>query len=419
LTNTLIHVDEAIARILRQIEPLSNEMVALNDAYERVLAQDVIADVSLPPFANSSMDGFAVRAADVKHASRDIPVRLDIVADIPAGMASDVMILPKQVARIMTGAPLPPGADAIIPVEDTDGQWDDSTTLPDHVSVYRSVKSGDFVRPAGEDVQSGQKVLTQGTVLRPQDLGILAALGRASVPVVRKPKVALLASGNEIVPVDAPLTPGKIRDVNSYTLSALLRAYGAEPIVLPVAPDTVEAIRQQFHTALQHQPDMVISSAGASVGAADFIHTVLQELGEVGFWKINLRPGKPLAFGKLQSAPFFGLPGNPVSVMVTFDVVVRPALLKMSGRPDDWYEVDATLSEGLRSDGRRSYIRVKLMNENGNWVASTTGTQSSGALMSMVLADGLLIVPEGVREVRAGQQLRVRLLRPEKLFHRI
>ena len=418
MTNELLQVDDAKARILGQMEPLSTETVALNDAFDRVLVEALVADVSLPPFANSSMDGFVIRAADVTNASQDAPVKLKIVGDIPAGRAPSITLQQGQAARIMTGAPLPSGADAVIPVEDTDGQWDDTASLPRHVSVFRTVKSGDYVRPAGEDVRPGQQVLAAGTVLRPQDLGILAALGQSQVQVRQRPKVAILSSGDEIIPVSAPLSPGKIRDVNTYTLSALLRSYGAEPIVLPVAPDSIDAIRSQFRTALEREPDMLISSAGASVGAADFVHTVLQELGEVDFWKINLRPGKPLAFGNLQGVPFFGLPGNPVSVMVTFDVIVRPAVLKLAGRPDDWHEIEAQLQEDLRSDGRRSYIRVMLTPLADGWAASTTGTQSSGALMSMVRADGLLIVPEGVKEVRVGENYRVRVLRPELIFGR-
>lgn len=224
--------------------------------------------------------------------------------------------------------------------------------------------------------------------------------------------MAILSNGSELVEVDQPLTPGKIRDVNGYTLAGLVRENGGEPLRAPIAPDTPEAIRAQFRAALDSKPDMIVSSAGVSVGAADFIHDILGELGEVGFWRINLRPGKPLTFGHLEGVPFFGLPGNPVSTMVTFEVLVRPALLRLLGMDATVSVVHARTAEAMKSDGRRSFIRVKLARRDGELYASSTGTQSSGALMSMVLADGLLIIPEDVREIAAGEALPVRLLKP-------
>lgn len=417
LANTLLNVDEAIERILSQIEQLPAESVDLTEALGRVLAEDIVSDIMLPPFANSSMDGYALCADDTTGADKDSPATLRVIMDIPAGIVPPLALAAGQAARIMTGAPLPDGANAIVPVEETDGQWTDDNALPEQVSVFRSLKPGNYVRPAGEDVNVGDLILERMTELQAAEIGALAALGRAQVPVIRRPKVAILPSGDEIIPVSEPLAPGKIRDVNSYTLQSLLRKYGAEPIVMPVARDTMDDIRSQFNSALELSPDMLISSAGASVGAADFAYAVLQELGHVDFWKINLRPGKPLAFGELQGIPFFGLPGNPVSVMVTFDVIVRPTLLKMTGHADDWVEVHAKLAENLRSDGRRSFVRVTLIKDrDGGWLASATGTQSSGALMSMVRADGLLIVPEGVTHVNSGEVMRVRVLRPQLLY---
>ena len=409
----LLNVDEALARILRRIEALPPENVSLSEALDRVLAADIRAAISLPPFANSSMDGYAVRAVDSQDASPEKPVALSVTMDIQAGTIPTGALAEGEAARIMTGAPLPDGADAVIPVEDTDGDWDKQVSAPllDRVRVFRPVDAGAYVRPVGEDIQAGAKVLDAGTVLRPQELGVLAELGQAVVPVIRRPRVAILSSGDELVRAEDPLTPGKIRDVNSYTLAGLVRTVGGEPLVLPVARDTLEDVRRLFRSALEQQPTMIISSAGVSVGAADLIRDVLQELGEVGFWRIDLRPGKPLAFGELGGVPFFGLPGNPVSVMVTFDVLVRPALLKQGGRPAEWPLVQAVAGEDMRSDGRRSYVRVRLQYRGDQLVATTTGTQSSGALMSMVLADGLMIVPEGVTEIKAGDVFGVRLLR--------
>lgn len=409
----LLNVDEALSRILAHFQPLAAESVPLADALERVLAQDIHAQINLPPYANSSMDGYAVRAADTRGASRDSPARLNVTMDIPAGKTPTAGLASGQAARIMTGAPMPDGADAVIPVEDTDGGWTrGDASLPEIVGVFRELDSGAYVRPAGEDIRTGDHVLSAGTRLRPQEIGILAALGQAEVVVYRRPRVAILSNGSELVEVDQPLTPGKIRDVNGYTLAGLVRENGGEPLRAPIAPDTPEAIRAQFRAALDSKPDMIVSSAGVSVGAADFIHDILGELGEVGFWRINLRPGKPLTFGHLEGVPFFGLPGNPVSTMVTFEVLVRPALLRLLGMDATVSVVHARTAEAMKSDGRRSFIRVKLARRDGELYASSTGTQSSGALMSMVLADGLLIIPEDVREIAAGEALPVRLLKP-------
>ncbi|MFN8447948.1 MAG: gephyrin-like molybdotransferase Glp [Anaerolineae bacterium] len=409
----LLNVDEAVARILSGIQPLGDERVPLMEALGRVLAAPVVSDISLPPFANSSMDGFAVRAANTEYATQEQPTVIRVVMDIPAGSSPDRPLLVGQAARIMTGAPLPEGADAIVPVEQTNQTWKpgDDAPLPDVVGVTARVRPGDYVRPVGEDIRAGQTVLDAGTLIRAQELGVLAALGQAEVTVKRRPRVAIVSGGDELVDVSQPLAPGKIRDTNSYTLFGLISAYGGEPIRIPTARDTLDDVRRRFREALDQQPDLILSSAGVSVGAFDVVRTVIEELGKIDFWRINLRPGKPLAFGSVGGVPFFGLPGNPVSAMVTFDVFVRPTLLRMSGRPDAVPTVEATLREPLKSDGRRSYIRVTLRLEDGQYVAESTGTQSSGALMSMVLADGLLVIPEGVTEAHAGERVPVRLLR--------
>jgi molybdopterin molybdotransferase len=408
-----MHVDQALELILQGMGQLSAEIVDLTDALGRVLAEDVQAEISLPPFANSSMDGYAVRAADVIEASENKPIDLRVVLNIPAGTAPQQSIETGEAARIMTGAPVPDGADAIVPVEGTAGQRfdDDNSPLPDIVRILRNVQQGAYIRPVGEDIERGAIVLRAGAILRPQEIGMLAALGQAHVSVVREPRVAILSTGNELVKVDEALTPGKIRDTNSYTLYGLVKLQGGQPIRLPIAGDTLQDVRHLFLTALEQHPDLIISSAGVSVGAADLVRIVLEELGKIDLWRINMRPGKPLAFGQIQNVPFFGLPGNPVSAMVTFEIFVRPAILKLAGREGEMGLVQAIVGEDIRSDGRRSYLRVRLTRNQGQWIAYTTGTQSSGALMSMVLADGLLIVPEGVTFVQEGTELPVRLLR--------
>jgi molybdopterin molybdotransferase len=410
----LLAVDEAIRRILDRIPVLPAEDVPTPQVLGRVLAQDIVAAADIPPFANSSMDGYAVRAADVMSAAPDSPVRLPVIMDIPAGVMPEQPVGALQAARIMTGAPLPDGADAVIPVEQTDDQWvsDGEAPLPEWVQVYRAARPGANVRPAGEDMHAGQTILRAGTVLRPQDIGVLVSLSYAQVTVFRQPRAAILSTGNELADIDEPLTPGQIRNSNSYVLAGLVTAYGSVPIRMPVVRDTQADARQRFLEALSHQPDVIISSAGVSVGTHDVVRVVVEELGAIELWRVSLRPGKPLAFGHVRGVPFFGLPGNPVSAMVTFDVFVRPALFQMSGRdPHAVPVVTAVVGEDIRSDGRRSYLRVTLAEHEGEWVAHLTGTQSSGALLSMVLADGLMIVPEGVEAVSAGSRLPVRLLR--------
>ena len=409
----MLSVDEALQHILHDLQPLPVELAPLDEGLGRVLAEDLIAAIDLPPFANSSMDGFALRAADLHGASANAPVRLEVVMDIPAGAAPEGTLGPGQAARIMTGAPLPAGADAIAPVELTDADWTlaENCTMARQVAVAKQVAPGDYVRPVGENVRAGQRVLAGGTQLRPQHLGMLAALGQAQVPLHRRPRVAIVSSGDELVEVHEALAPGQIHDVNSYTILGMVSELGATPLRLPIARDSLGAVRALFREALQLQPDLLISTAGVSVGAHDVVRDVLEELGELNFWRVNMRPGKPLAWGQVEGKPFFGLPGNPVSAMVTFEIFVRPALLRLAGRAEEKQVQRATVCEELHSDGRRSYLRVTLQHDDGRLLARTTGTQSSGALLSMVLADGLLVVPEGVTFVPAGSELEVHLLK--------
>lgn len=412
----LLNVDRALDLILAKLTPLAPTRTTLMTAYGRYLAQDILAHEDQPPFACSSVDGYAVRAADLQGAQRDAPVTLEVVDDIPAGKVSRVTLGEGTAARIMTGAPLPSGADAVVMVEDTDSTWraTPNAPAPAQVSVYVTTTPGANVRPVGESFRSGQQVLAAQTRIGAPQIGVLAALGYADVPVLSKPRVTIFTSGDELVEVGATPPAGSIRESNTPMLAALVQRDGGLPTRLPIARDSFESVRQTLLDALASEPDLIVGVAGASVGTGDYTRAVLQELGEVDFWRINLRPGKPLAFGMVRGVPFFGLPGNPVSSYVTYEVLVRPALRHLAGLPaaDDRL-VTAFTAERLTSDGRRTYLRVTLHRDAHNrLIATTTGTQSSGALLSLALAHGLLIIPEDVRSVEANTPLTVKLLQP-------
>ncbi len=412
----LLSVSEARQILLDAIEPMGVETVALAQAAGRVLAEDIVARFDLPPFTHSSMDGFAVRPSDVAQAGPNQPVTLPVTADIPAGQVVDTFMQPGYAVRIMTGATLPPGAEAVIPVEDTDfGVRSPSPGLapPEQVRIYRPVQPGENVRPRGQDVHTGETVLSAHTFLRAQEVGLLAMLGEALVKVVRKPRVGLLSTGDELAPVEAQLEPGKIHDSNAYILAALVRQYGGEPLILGVAADREESIRARLEQACQAEVDLILSSAGVSVGAFDFVRQVVEQQGELSFWRVNMRPGKPLAFGQYQGRSFIGLPGNPVSSFVTFEVFVRPALLKMGGS-NAWDRPVriVRLAETIESDGRESYLRAVVTNEAGLWIARLTGNQGSGNLRSLVQANALLIVPSGVKSLPVGAEAEAWMLDP-------
>ena len=408
----LLTVAEALALILDSVAPLASETVPLLDALSRVLAQPVVAADNLPPFANSSMDGYAVRVADVAHAGPESGVLLRVVADVAAGAPSAVPVSPGTAARIMTGAPLPDGADAVVPVEDTDEPWRDrDRPLPERVTVRRAVAAGDYVRYPGEDVRAGQMVLAPGHVIRPQEIGVLASLGVAQVAVVRRPRVGVLATGDELVEVTAPLSPGKIRNSNGYAQVAQVRALGGEAVMLGVAGDREGEVRTRLDGGVAAGVDLLVSSAGVSVGAYDVVKAVLEAAGGVAFWRVRMRPGKPLAFGVYRGVPFLGLPGNPVSAMVSFETFARPAILRMAGRRDVARpSVEAIVLEELHSDGRESYLRAIVGRDERGYVARTTGGQGSHMMTSLVQANALLIVPEGVMYVAPGSVLRALMI---------
>jgi molybdopterin molybdotransferase len=407
----VLSVEEALERILATVRVLEPERVGLLEAAGRVLAEAVAADRDIPPLTNSAMDGYAVRRADVDA----VPARLRVVGEVAAGYVSEVAVEPGQAVRIMTGAPVPDGADTVVRFEDTrqDGDW---------VEVLEAPSPGANVRAAGEDVRAGQAVLQPGQVLRPQEIGMLAAVGRVEVAVVRRPQVAILATGDEVVPPDQPPGPGQIRDANSYTVAAQVQAFGGVPLLLGVARDQEALVRQGMREALAQGADFIITSGGVSVGDFDLVKQVLAAEGEMRFWSLNMKPGRPLAFGQIWppqwrgpggvGVPLLGLPGNPVAAMISTELFARPALLKMQGftnwpRPT----VRARLKEPVaRKDGRRHYLRVRLRETGTGYEATLTGDQGSGVLNSLVQADGLAVIPEEVDYLPAGAEVDVLLL---------
>ena len=407
-----LSVREALNLILGTIDILSSEELNLFDGLGRVLAQSVTAHDSLPPFANSSMDGYAVRAEDVGGAREDRPIRLKVIGDIAAGAGILPEVIAGTAARIMTGAPLPPGADAVVPVEDTDEPWrGKERPLPEFVAIHRAVGPGDFTRHPGEDIRAGDIVLEKGCVLRPQEIGILAALGVGRINVIRRPRVGVLATGDELVDVASPLTPGKIRNSNGYAQTAQVAALGGVPVMLGVAGDTEAAVRERLDAGVAAGVDLLISSAGVSVGAYDVVKAVLDEVGDVAFWRVRMRPGKPLAFGSYRGTPFLGVPGNPVSAMVSFEMFGRPAILKMAGHDKlERPRVEVTILEDIDSDGRESYIRAVVTRDERGYLARTTGGQGSHMMTSLVKANALLVVPEGVKAIQAGTKLKALMI---------
>lgn len=401
----MLSVEEAQKRVLKSFEPLEAERVPILEAAGRILAEDIHADTDIPPHANSSMDGYAVKAADTAGASRHDPVALEVIGDLPAGYVPDQAVESGTAIRIMTGAPLPPGANAVVKVEDTETQGDDAL-------IFVEVEPGNYVRPAGEDVQHGERVLRRGARLRPQEIGMLAAVGREDVPVARKPRVAILATGDELVAVHKPLAPGKIRNTNSYSNAAQVLQHGGEPILLGIARDTVKELTAAIAAGLRQNVDLFLTSGGVSVGDFDLVKDVLASEGEMDFWRVRMKPGKPLAFGHIQGVPILGLPGNPVSVMVSFEMFVRPALLTLQGARD-WRrpEVEAVLmNEIAHKDDRRHFARVRLVWEDGQYRAHLTGAQGSGILSSMVKANALAIIPEEWERADAGSRVQVMVL---------
>lgn len=403
--SSMVSVEEARNTILAHTPSLPPEIVPLFEAPGRVLSRDIVSNVDIPAVDNSAMDGYALVASDTAGAAKDRPARLPVRGEIRAGLMEALPdVAAGRAVRIMTGAPMPHGADSVV-------QFEDTAEEGEHVLVFREVQRGENVRRAGEDVRIGAVVLTRGTRIGSAETGLLASLNSTFVPVSRRPEVAILSTGDEIVDLGAELKSGQIRNSNAYTLYSEVIKYGGIPRYLGIAPDTREATVSILGDALES--DIVLTTGGVSMGRYDFVTEALDELGvEIMIETIRMKPGKPCVFGRRGKTLFFGLPGNPVSTMVSFLQFVRPALLRMMGaRRIDKPLVRATLTEDIKKKtGRAHFIRGVFCVNDGRLSVSTTGPQGSGILRSMTEANCLIIIPEDVGAVRAGETVLVQLI---------
>jgi molybdopterin molybdotransferase len=413
----LISVEQALDKVLEHIEVLGAEESPILGCLGQVLAEDVISEINIPPLDNSAMDGYAVRAADAKGASPKSPRILHVIDTVVAGSISKTKVEPGTAIKIMTGAPIPKGADAIVKFEDTDqsGREKDSS----EIGILTEVTPGQDVRRSGEDVAKDSPVLKKGTLVRPAEVGILASLGRSTVKVFRRPIVAILATGDEVVDITQSLPKGKIYNSNSYSLAALVMRYGGIPQILGIAADVEDSLLNRLHLGLD--ADMLVTSGGVSLGDYDIVRDVLAKEGEIVFWRVKQKPGKPLAFGMINALaegggvrkiPLFGLAGNPVSAMLNFELFARPAMLKMMGRKKlEKPVIEAIMEEPIKNtDGRRIFARAVVRKRDGKYFARLTGPQGSGILTSMTLANGLVIVSEDRPGVKKGDSVPVIML---------
>ncbi len=401
-------VAEAQDCILAAVLPLPPETVAVAEADGRVLAESVLSTRLLPPADCSAMDGYAVHSAAVREASASAPSVLPVAFEVAAGGVADCPLKQTEAARIFTGAPVPPGADAVIMQEHVE-------VAGEVIRITAPVASGSHIRRAGEDLQIGDRVLSAGSEVRPATIGLLASLGRSVISVIRRPRVAILSSGDELVEPDGDIDGGRIVASNSYTLKALCREVGAEPIYLGISRDRPEDLEAHIRAGLS--ADCIVTSAGVSVGDHDHVKDVLAKLGcEISFWGVQMKPGHPMVFGRFPAGgPFmFGLPGNPVSAAVTFEQFVRPALRRLLGFKNCFRP---TLRARLRTPlqkrpGRLTFVRVELERIDGEIWASSTGNQSSGVFRSMIEAQGLLVFPGPESELAEGDSVTVQIVDP-------
>ena len=386
----MLSVEAARQQMLNTIPVLPSERRGILECADYVLAEELSAAENIPPFDNSAMDGYAVRAADVQNASQENPTVLSVVETIAAGYAPTKQVREGEAARIMTGAMMPAGADAVVMQEVTRQENSE-------VKIFEGVKKYENVRFTGESVKIGKVVMGKGKHLRPPEVSMLASLNCAEVLVHRKPTVAIVSTGDELTPLGASLEPGKIRDSNRYGLYAQVEEAGGIPIDMGIARDDAAETERIFRVALS-EADALITSGGVSVGEHDIVKNVLEKLGKINFWRVAMKPGKPQAYGIADGKPIFGLPGNPVSSLVVFELFVRPALLKMAGHRALLRPIfKAVLSESITNrDGRVNYMRAILKASDGQYTAETTGPQGSGILHSLVLANGLITIPAGV-----------------------
>ena len=399
-----IKIAEARKIILEKIQSQGTEKVSINEALGRILSEDIIARRNNPPMDNSAMDGYALKAKDIELATSENPIKLEIIEDLAAGYSPKMTIQSGQAVRIMTGAPIPEGADAVIMQEDTERN-ENSVQVKDKAEIRENI------RDAGEDVREGETVIKKGAKLLPAHIGMMAVVGRSSVLVGRRPSVAILSTGDEIKDLDDSLSGPCIYNSNGYMLAAQVKSAGGIPSYLGIARDNEEDLMEKFNWALQC--DMVVSSGGVSVGDYDLVKASLKKMGqEMLFWKVAMKPGKPLAFGRIDTVPIFGLPGNPVSSFVSFEQFVRPSIRKMMGASQlSHLLVQAKLTHTVhKKAGRQHFLSAYVKWENGTCTVSPTQEQGSGILKSTVNANGLLIFPLELTEMTKGTEVTVQLL---------
>ncbi len=401
---SMIQVQEALDKILCQIQFKGVERVPLGQALGRVLAEDIVSRINNPPLDNSAMDGYALIAEDIESATPENPVKLEVVEEIAAGYTAKGTLKPGQTMRIMTGAPIPPGANAVLMQEDTQKDGDSILCL-DKADVEENI------REAGEDVRIGEGVLKKGTTLSPAHIGMLAVIGRSQIAVSQRPTVSILSTGDEILELDETPQGPQIFNSNGHMLAAQIKSAGGIPVYLGIAKDTEKDLMEKFKWALH--ADIVVSSGGVSVGDYDLVKSSLQKMGQdMLFWKVAMKPGKPLAFGRIGKTPIFGLPGNPVSSFVSFEQFVRPSLRKVLGCSDLSHKtVQAKLTRTInKKPGRLHFLSSIVSWADGEYTVTPAGEQGSGILKSAANANGLLIFPLEVEEIKQGQEVAVQLL---------
>ncbi len=412
----MLTMEEALAQILNAARPLGTTETPLLASLGSFLAEDVTADIDLPPFDNSAVDGYAVRSEDTAGASAASPVLLREIGDVAAGGTPEGAVTAGTACRIMTGAPLPEGADAVVMIEDT--RREPAAAGKAFVAVYEAAAREQHVRRAGEDLRAGARALQAGTRIRPPEIAMLATMGRAMVRIGRVPRVAVFSTGDELVDISAGTIPppGKIRDSNRYTLAAMVRDAGGQIHSIGRLPDDPEATEEALRTASDPATgaDVIMTAGGVSVGDRDYVKPVVEKLGALTLWKVAIKPGKPLAFGQIGNALFFGLPGNPISAMVTFELFARPALLQMAGGAGQYLHrrtVEAALTEDVpHMPGRREYVRASTEWRNGGFEASPSDKQGSGMLQSAIAANSLAVIPEDSAGLAAGELVKVLLM---------
>ena len=400
----MIELEEALEIILSQVKLVSWEKIDILSSLSRTLAEDVYADFDIPGFDRAAMDGYAVLSKDTNSASKKKPVILEVIANVPAGYSTEKVVKNGRAVRIMTGAPMPKGADAVIMVEDTEKE-------KEKVKIFRKVTCQENVSFAGEDVKRGELILSQGSLIRPAEVAMLASLGKENVLVKIKPRVAIISTGDELVEVGRTLQKGEIYDSNSYALFSQVLSSGGEPHRLGIARDKRENLLARIKEGLSYQ--LLLLSGGVSVGDYDLVTDALRKAGvKMLFWKVAVKPGKPTFFGVRKGTLVFGLPGYPVSSMVNFENLVRPAIFSMLGR-DDWQRirVKAILEKAVSSRGRRKkIIRAKLVKKGDKYLAVPATSQESSVLKSMVWADSFLILPKEVERIEKGEEVFLELL---------